>query len=206
MVKNIVFDLGNVLISFRPAEFFSKNAYPEYIKTKILSDIFGSKEWGMLDNGDINTSEGIDAISLNSSLNREEIAHIFNLRIEMMFPLDQNVRLLPELKKQGFRLYYLSNFPIDIFEEIKTGYYFFRYFDGGVISSEVKFSKPDSRIYKTLLEKYSLVAEECLFIDDLEVNVRAAEALGMKGLVTFGSDEISKELAAVLKRASGFSL
>jgi len=206
MIKNIVFDLGNVLISFRPAEFFSKNAYPEYIKTKILSDIFGSKEWGMLDNGDINTSEGIDAISLNSSLNREEIAHIFNLRIEMMFPLDQNVRLLPELKKQGFRLYYLSNFPIDIFEEIKTGYYFFRYFDGGVISSEVKFSKPDSRIYKTLLEKYSLVAEECLFIDDLEVNVRAAEALGMKGLVTFGSDEISKELAAVLKRASGFSL
>ena len=206
MVKNIVFDLGNVLISFRPAEFFSKNAYPEYIKTKILSDIFGSKEWGMLDNGDINTSEGIDAISLRSSLNREEIAHIFNLRTEMMFPLDQNVRLLPELKKQGFRLYYLSNFPIDIFEEIKTGYYFFRYFDGGVISSEVKFSKPDSRIYKTLLEKYSLVAEECLFIDDLEVNVRAAEALGMKGLVTFGSDEISKELAAVLKRASGFSL
>ena len=206
MVKNIVFDLGNVLISFRPAEFFSKNDYPQYIKTKILSDIFGSKEWGMLDNGDINTSEGIDAISLNSSLSREEIAHIFNLRTEMMFPLDQNVRLLPELKKQGFRLYYLSNFPIDIFEEIKTGYYFFRYFDGGVISSEVKFSKPDSRIYKTLLEKYSLVAEECLFIDDLEVNVRAAEALGMKGLVTFGSDEISKELAAVLKRASGFSL
>jgi len=206
MVKNIVFDLGNVLISFRPAEFFSKNAYPEYIKTKILSDIFGSKEWGMLDNGDINTSEGIDAISLNSSLNREEIAHIFNLRIEMMFPLDQNVRLLPELKKQGFRLYYLSNFPIDIFEEIKTGYYFFRYFDGGVISSEVKFSKPDNRIYEIMLEKYSLLPEECLFIDDVEVNVRAAEALGMKGLVTFGSDEISKELAAVLKRASGFSL
>ena len=206
MVKNIVFDLGNVLISFRPAEFFSKNDYPQYIKTKILSDIFGSKEWGMLDNGDINTSEGIDAISLNSSLNREEIAHIFNLRIEMMFPLDQNVRLLPELKKQGFRLYYLSNFPIDIFEEIKTGYYFFRYFDGGVISSEVKFSKPDNRIYEIMLEKYFLLPEECLFIDDLEVNVRAAEALGMKGLVTFGSDEISKELAAVLKRASGFSL
>ena len=206
MIKNIVFDLGNVLISFRPVEFFSKNNYPEYIKTKIISDIFGSKEWSMLDNGDINTSEGIDAISLRSSLNREEIAHIFNLRTEMMFPLDQNVRLLPELKKQGFRLYYLSNFPIDIFEEIKTGYYFFRYFDGGVISSEVKFSKPDNRIYEIMLEKYSLLPEECLFIDDVEVNVRAAEALGMKGLVTFGSDEISKELAAVLKRASGFSL
>jgi glucose-1-phosphatase len=202
MIKNIVLDLGNVLISFRPAEFFSKKNYPEYIITKILSDIFGSKEWAMLDNGDINTSEGIDAISLKSSLKREEIAHIFNLRREMMFPLDKNVRLLPELKKQGFRLYYLSNFPLDIFEEIKTGYYFFRYFDGGVISSEVKFSKPDSRIYKILVEMYSLIPEESLFIDDLEVNVRTAESLGMKGLVTFGSEEISNELSRVLNQIS----
>ena len=198
MIKNIILDLGNVLISFRPAEFFTKKNYSEYIKTKILTDIFGSKEWGMLDNGDINTSEGIDAISLNSSLNREEIAHIFNLRTEMMFPLDKNVRLLPELKKRGFRLYYLSNFPIDIFEEIKIGYYFFGYFDGGVISSEVKFSKPGSRIYEILLEKYSLLPDESLFIDDLEVNVRTAEALGMKGLVTFGSEDISKELSEVI--------
>jgi putative hydrolase of the HAD superfamily len=118
----------------------------------------------------------------------------------MMFPLDQNVRLLPELKKQGFRLYFLSNFPLDIFEEIKTGYYFFKYFDGGVISSEVKFSKPDKRIYEILLNNYSLRAEESLFIDDIEINVRAAENLGMKGLVTFGSEEISKELAALLDR------
>ena len=74
-----------------------------------------------------------------------------------MFPLDSNVRLLPELKKRGFRLYYLSNFPLDIFEEVKTGYYFFKYFDGGLISAEAKFSKPDAALYKILLEKYSLV-------------------------------------------------
>ena len=198
MIKNIVYDLGNVLISFRPSEFFDQNNYPETVKSKILSDIFAGKEWRMLDNGDINTAEAIDAIALKSSLKREEIAHIFNLRTEMMYPLDQNVRLLPELKKQGFKLYFLSNFPIDIFEEIKTGYYFFRYFDGGIISSEVKFSKPEKRIYQILLEKYSLNANDCLFIDDIEINVKAAEGLGMKGLVTFGSDDISKDLAAAL--------
>jgi len=203
MIKNIVFDLGNVLISFRPSEFFDKNNYPENIKTKILSDIFGSKEWGMLDKGEITTPEVIDAIALKSSLKKEEIAHIFNLRTELMFPLDQNVRLLSELKKRGFRLYFLSNFPMDIFEEIKTGYYFFKYFAGGVISAEVKFSKPDSRIYEILLEKYSLIPGECLYIDDLEINVKAAEAAGMKGLVTFGSQEISKEIENVLNLPSG---
>jgi FMN phosphatase YigB (HAD superfamily) len=198
MIKNLVFDLGNVLISFRPSEFFDKKNYPEAIKTKILADIFGSREWLMLDNGDINTSEAIDRIAEKSSLKREEIAHIFNLRTEMMFPLDSNVRLLPELKKHGFRLYFLSNFPIDIFEEIKTGYFFFTYFDGGVISSEVKSSKPEKRIFEILLEKYRLVPSESLFVDDVEINVRAAESLGMKGLVTYGSDNISDELSAVL--------
>lgn len=201
MIKNIVFDLGNVLISFRPSDFFDTQDYPEALKSKILPDIFGSKEWLMLDNGDISTPEAIDAISLKSSLSKEEIAHIFNLRTEMMYPLDQNVRLLPELKKQGFKLYFLSNFPIDIFEEIKTGYYFFTHFDGGVISSEVKFSKPDRRIFEIFLGNYFLEAGECLFVDDMEINVMAAENLGMKGLVTFGSEDISRELAAVIKNS-----
>jgi putative hydrolase of the HAD superfamily len=198
MIKNLVFDLGNVLLSFRPSEFFDKKNFPETIKSKILPDIFGSREWLMLDNGDISTSEAIDSIAAKSSLNKEEIVHIFNLRSEMMFPLDSNVRLLPELKKRGFTLYFLSNFPLDIFEEIKTGYFFFTYFDGGIISSEVKFSKPDTRIFEILLEKYKLIPSECLFIDDIEINVRAAEDLGMKGLVTYGSDDITNQLNAVL--------
>lgn len=202
MIKNIVFDLGNVLISFRPSEFFDKKGYPENIKTTILADIFASKEWLRLDNGEINTKEAIDAISLKSSLKREEIAHIFNLRKELIFPLDENVRLLPDLKKRGFRLFFLSNFPMDLFEEVKTDYYFFKYFDGGIISAEAKVSKPDIKFYIILLKKYSLVPEECLYIDDLEINVRVAESLGMKGLFTFGSTVISKEIENALKTVS----
>ena len=199
MIKNIIFDLGNVLISFKPAEYFEKNKYPENIKNTILSEIFGSKEWMMLDSGEITTPEAIEAISKRSSLNIKEITHIFNLRTDLMFPLDTNVRLLPELKKRGFRLYFLSNFPGDIFEEIRSGYYFFKYFDGGLISAEVKSSKPDVGIYKIIMEKYSLVANECLFIDDIEKNVRTAESLGMKGIVTYGSLKISKEIEKALK-------
>lgn len=203
MLKNIIFDLGNVLISFRPSEYFDKNNYPENIKTTILSDIFGSKEWRLIDNGEITTSEAINSIALKSSLKKEEIDHIFNLRLDVMFPLDINVRLLPELNKRGFRLFYLSNFPNDIFESVRSGYYFFKYFDGGLISADAKYSKPDSRIYEILLEKYNLVAQECLFIDDIEINVRAAENLGMTGLVTYGSLEISSEIEDSIKNYKG---
>ena len=204
MVKNIIFDLGNVLISFRPSEYFDKQRYPAAIKATILSDIFGSKEWVMLDAGEITTLQAIDAISLTSSLKREEIVHIFNLRTDVMFPLDQNVKLLPELKKQDFRLYYLSNFPLDIFEEVKNGYYFFKYFDGGLISAEVKSSKPDRKIYEILLEKYSIKPEDCLFVDDIEINVKTAEDIGMTGLVTYGLPEISKLIEKALRTSSGF--
>ena len=200
MIRNIVFDLGNVLISFRPDEYFEKENYPENYRTTILNDIFKSEAWRLLDNGDITLPEAINAIALRSSLKKEEIAHVFDLRTDLMFPLDQNVRLLSELKKEGFRLYFLSNFPKDLFEEIREGYYFFKYFEGGIISSEVGYSKPHLRVYEILLEKYSLIPEDCLFIDDLEANVKAAEILGMKGLVTFGSMEISKELKEALNK------
>jgi epoxide hydrolase-like predicted phosphatase len=203
MIKNLIFDLGNVLISFKPSEYFDKQNYPESVKALILSDIFGSEEWLKLDNGEITTAEAIDSIARNSSMNKAEIVHIFNLRTDLMFPLDSNARLLPGLKKRGFRLYFLSNFPKDIFDEVRTGYYFFKQFDGGLISGDAKSSKPDTEIYKLLLEKYSLNASECLFIDDLEINVRTAESLGMKGIHTNGSLEISEEIEKAIDRING---
>ena len=80
MIKNIVFDLGNVLISFNPSEFLDKKNYPENIKTRILSDIFQSNEWKKLDNGDLNTIEAIKSIASHSSLKKEEIALYFQTK------------------------------------------------------------------------------------------------------------------------------
>jgi putative hydrolase of the HAD superfamily len=203
MIKNIVFDLGNVLLSFKPSEYFEKHKYPATIKATILADIFGSKEWLMLDNGEISTQEAINAISKRSSLKKEEIDHIFNLRTDLLFPLDSNIKVLPGLKKRGFKLYYLSNFPLDIFDEVRSGYYFFKYFDGGLISAEAKISKPDTRIYEILLKRYSLLPGECLFIDDLEANVISARTFGMTCLLTRGSLEIAKEVEKALKNSAG---
>jgi glucose-1-phosphatase len=199
MIRNIVFDLGNVLISFVPSEYLKKKNYPSNIRNTIINDIFKSEEWKKLDNGDITITEAIDSIAAKSALKREEIALVFNFRIDLMFPLDDNVRLLPELKKQGFRVYYLSNFHLDSFEIVKNDYFFFRYFDGGVISAEIKLSKPDIRIYTYFLEKYSLKPEECLYVDDIEENINSAESAGMQTYLTYGSTKIVTELEERLK-------
>jgi putative hydrolase of the HAD superfamily len=199
MIRNIVFDLGNVLISFRPEEYLLKNNYPEAKRKIIHSDIFGSIEWLLLDNGEISTVEAIDRIAEKSSLRREEIALIFNKRTEIMSDIDENVKLIPRLKKDGYRLYYLSNFPVDIFDEVKRSYSFFKYFDGGIISAVVRYSKPNPEIFRLLLEKYGLSANECLFIDDHEENTIVAVSIGMKGFFTSGSTNISDEFLKSLK-------
>ena len=193
MIRNIIFDLGNVLISFRPDEYLKNNNYPEEKRDIILKDIFMSPEWLLLDNGTIDIKEAIERIEKKSILKRADIVSVFNKRTEIMFPLDDNVKMLPALRKEGFKLYYLSNFPVDTFFEIKNSYSFFKYFDGGIISAEVKHSKPDPAFYLILMEKYNLKAEECFFIDDIEVNVKTAEALGMECLFTAGSTGISND-------------
>lgn len=182
MIKNIIFDLGNVLISFKPADFLDKMGYPENVKNIILRDIFKSKEWHLIDNGDLSTPEAIDSIASRSPLKRQEITNIFNLRTKILYPIDKNINLLPALKKGGFKLFFLSNFPGDIFDDVFKTYPLFRNFDGGIISARVKASKPDKKIFEILMNKYSLLPTECLFIDDLEPNVKTAESFGMTAI------------------------
>jgi HAD superfamily hydrolase (TIGR01509 family) len=202
MIKNIVFDLGNVLISFKPSDYLDKTGYPEEAKRIILNDVFSSREWWLIDNGDLSTGEAIEKIASRSAMKKEEIASVFDLRTEILFPLAGNIILLPELKKQGFKLYYLSNFPDDIFDEVVNRYDFFKYFDGGIISSRVKTSKPDKKIFEILLGKFSLNAEECLFIDDIEINANAASSTGMKGLFFNDPDNLKGLIEAEILRVS----
>lgn len=195
MIRNVVFDLGNVLISFQPSEFLDNLRYQDPLKQTILTDIFGSRHWLALDNGDLTTAEAIEGVISESSLEKDLVLEIFKRRGEILIPITSNLKLLPELKKKGLRLFYLSNFPLDLWKDVRNGsklynYDFFKHFDGGLISAEARCSKPNPRIYSMLLDHYSLNPSECLYIDDLEVNVEGAEAAGMKGIVTFGSDEI----------------
>jgi putative hydrolase of the HAD superfamily len=198
MIKSIVFDLGNVLISFKPSEFLEIKNYSADIRKIILKDVFGSREWQLLDKGSLTVREAIDSISLKSSLRSDEIAQIFDLRKEIIYPLSKNIKLLPYLKKAGYKLFYLSNFPNDIFDEVKNENHFFKYFDGGIISADVKLIKPDIRIFKIFIEKMDTRPEECLYIDDIEENVTSAMAAGMRGFFTSGSLDISDTVYNIL--------
>lgn len=194
MIRNIVFDLGNVLLSWKPFEFLLKEGYDEKTAGLMVDSVFRSRHWLSLDNGDISNEEAIDLMASDSSLLKEEISSLFDLCHKIISPITGNIKLLPVLKKEGYKLYYLSNFPSDFFGITKSRYDFFRHFDGGVISAEVGCSKPDPAIYDIFLKRFSLKAEECLFIDDLETNAGAGEAAGMKVIHFNGHESLQKML------------
>ncbi|MFN8241996.1 MAG: HAD family phosphatase [Bacteroidales bacterium] len=182
MIRNIVFDLGNVLLNWNPEQHFIRKGLSHEEREVILSEVFRAPEWPMLDNGDLSLWEAVERISVRSTLNTDQILAAFNSRLEILFPLDFNIKLLPGLKKAGFKLYYLSNFPEDIFDEVTAKNSFFTLFDGGIISARVRLSKPDPEIFRHLAGNYNLEYGETLFIDDIKTNVDAAVSLGMKGI------------------------
>jgi glucose-1-phosphatase len=190
MIKNIVFDLGNVLISFKPADYLDNMDFTAEYKNILIREVFKGREWQLIDNGNMSVGEAIQKISERSLLNPQEIAAVFDLRTKILHPIDRNIEMLPELKKRGFMLYFLSNFPDDIFDEVFDRYPFFKLFDGGIISARVNASKPERRIFEILIEKYSLKAEECVFVDDDESNVRTAGSMGMSGILVLDSEDL----------------
>ncbi len=194
MIRNIVFDLGNVLLSWKPGEFLLKSGYDEEATRLILNTVFRSQAWISLDNGDITKEEAIDLMAFNSLLKKDQIVSLFNLCREIIFPIHNNIKLLPGLKKQGFKLYYLSNYPLEFFNETKNRFDFFKYFEGGIISAEVHQSKPDSEIYNTFLKRYGLKPEECLYIDDIDINAKSAELTGMKVIHLSETDSLESKL------------
>lgn len=91
--------------------------------------------------------------------------------------------LTKELKKHGYQLYYLSNYSQHLYHVTKHLMGFLDVFDGGIFSYTVGCIKPDSHIYRLLLEKYGIVPERALFLDDRRDNVLAALDLGLRGAV-----------------------
>lgn len=181
MYKNIIFDLGRVLIDFDPLVHM-QHQIPDESVDAVYGAIFKSEEWLMLDRGTLTEKEAIHIFSTRHPEYREHIEQVFENWYDMLQPIEVNIQLMSKLKEAGYKLYYLSNFHDLAFKEVNRRYPFFGHFEGGVVSFEVKLLKPELAIYDRLLHKYGLKKEECLFIDDTKKNIEAAMKVGIDGV------------------------
>lgn len=187
MIRNIVFDMGNVLIHWRPALFVERMAIPEEDRPALLREVFGSVEWIQMDRGTLSFEEGLEAICrrLPERLRGPARELTLDWWRHWLLPVEGMAELVRELKALGYGVYLLSNAKEDLpryFDRIPGS----ECFDGRIVSADWKLLKPQPEIYRTLLREYDLQAEECFFIDDLNINIEGARFVGMDGAIFDG--------------------
>ncbi len=183
MIKNIVFDMGRVLVDFRPKEIMERFGVPEEDRQLIQNELFLSLQWVRMDRGAISDEEACENMCKNvpERLHKYVREIIFNWD-KPIIPVPGVAELVHELKDMGYGIYLLSNVSR------RHSEYWSRvpgheYFDGLFLSANYGLLKPHYEIYKKFFEEFSLKPEECLFIDDAPANIEGALCCGMEGIV-----------------------
>lgn len=179
MVKNYIFDLGNVVLILDWDKVLNKYDITQEEKELLRKHIFNSNEWNLLDEGVI---EKEDAIKIMKS-NLPEKLHqycidIMNTWKDGLTINKEVLNLIKEIRRKGYNTYVLSNAPLEIDDFLKENN-LNQLFDGIILSAFEKLVKPNKEIYELILNRFNLDAKESLFMDDKIENVEAAKTMGI---------------------------
>jgi putative hydrolase of the HAD superfamily len=191
--KNIVFDLGGVLIYWNSKEILNKlfGSDQNFSFDQVI-DLYNSAHWGNWDRGTMTTEEVAQGVA--DRFDKEKVLHLMRMAPSFLTPLEAGLDIFRQVKALGYKTYVLSNLAPECHHKILTESDFLEEFDGHIFSYQVKAIKPEPEIYKALLDTYSLTAEECLFIDDLERNIVGAKNMGIEGIICKDHDFVLQEL------------
>ena len=200
MIKNVIFDVGFVLVDFRWRDLMKDLEIPKEIQEKFAKTVFGSHWWNELDRGVLDEDEVVNNLREDNSPYYEEFDLIWSNRDKIVEPFDYAVGMIEDLKAKGLKVYLLSNYPKSLFTmHTECGRFpFIDKVDGKVVSGFVQLVKPDREIYEYLLKEYDLKADECVFIDDREENVDAAKEIGINGIWFWNYEQMMGELQKMI--------
>lgn len=193
MIRNLIFDLGGVVLGRNfdrfaamlgdTFSFISGNDFPLY--------------WSEFDRGIYSRQQVAAMLADDKHCTVAQADEAIEKLLLLLQEIPETKELLGELKRKGYKLYVLSNMSREFYEHISQ-FEVFSLFDGCVVSCYEHLNKPDERLYRTILERYSLVPSETLFSDDKQINTAAAERLGIKTVTFTSVEEGIKQINAIL--------
>jgi putative hydrolase of the HAD superfamily len=196
MFKNIIFDFGQVIVRFDPE--YMTGVYMNGNDAKLVSDVvFDRLYWDKLDDGSITDQAVIKAIKSRLPENLGDVAECIYKNWYHNLPLIDGIeQLINQLKKDGIKLYLLSNISNGFAENYMSNMDIKRIlsaFDGLVFSAPLGIVKPNREIFEHLLKKFDLNPCETLFVDDSEKNINGAKALDINTYLFDGSTSKLKD-------------
>lgn len=199
MIKNIVFDMGMVLVSFNWMNYLDSLPFTQEIKKTMKQKALANQAvWNEHDRGVMSDEEFLVFASKEAPEILEPLRFYMDGVGKIIQEYDYSREWLHSLKERGYRVYILSNYGAAPYRYARENFTYFEEADGIVISSDVKMIKPEPGIYQHLLKTYGLKPEETVFLDDRRDNIEAAEAFGIKGIIfenyTQGKEELEKLL------------
>jgi len=185
MIKNIIFDVGNVLVDFRYHDYMLQLGFSDDAVKVIEKKLIGNDAlWSQLDYGREPEEETIRKMIGEVPGYEKYVDTFFSNIIDIVETYPYTVSWIKELKSKGYGVYILSNYPPKWWTlHDKERFGFTHLVDGMVVSGFVNTVKPEKEIYECLLKKYDLNPDECLFFDDRKKNIDGAKAAGIHGYV-----------------------
>lgn len=199
MIRNIVFDIGNVLIGFHPMDYLTSLFGKEKAK-RVAGAVFGSGYWPELDLALLSEERILGLFYSAAPDLHDEIREAFDRIGECVEKCGWVVPLIDSLRQKGYGVYFLSNMSEHVKTSNPDAFAFTSHMDGGIWSCDVHLIKPDAGIYNSLFDTYGLVPEECIFVDDHWENISAAKKLGMKGIVFKDRGQLLADLDKALTK------
>ncbi|WP_394151439.1 HAD family hydrolase [Vibrio maritimus] len=194
-IKNVVFDVGNVIVRWSPLEIVNLTFGTQGDESKELAArIFQSETWLDINKGVLTEQQAKAQYQTTLDLNAEECDKLFYYVKETQILLFGTIELINALKQAGYRIFALTDNVNEIVAHLKQRYDFWPLFEHATISSELGFLKPSNDIYQSLLTHNDLVAEETVFLDDMPYNVEGAKNNGMHAIQFADAEQASEAL------------
>jgi 2-haloacid dehalogenase len=193
-ISTIIFDFGDVLVEWKFHNLYRK-VFATEAEIELFLETTGVREMNRRFDGGYSFEEGLAELSAAHPEYARELEW-FNTRWdEARGPLNEPmIALMRSLKQKGYALFGLSNWSRVKFDTVKHELPFLPLLDDYIISGDVGVTKPDALIYQMLLERIGKPAGECIFIDDSQENITAAEALGIHGILFRSSAQLQQDL------------
>lgn len=198
MIKNVIFDVGKVLVEYDPDSYMERLGFDLKTRQAVNQAMFQNPLWEESDRGKLSTEELLEKFIFNDKEYKEEITKAYQTVGNMIELFPYSVAWIKELKQRGYRVYILSNYAEVTYEQTKEKMEFLPYVDGAVFSFQCKWIKPEREIYEELCRKYSIEPRESVFLDDRLENIKKAQELGFFGIQFQSYKQAIKELERIL--------